>query len=233
MVGIMKAEIAVLIILIMALIFPALSSVCQNEACQNGLPEDKTSRLSIMSADTKRLEERINGALNDMLSQSGSAGVGKAGYSGSIPFSSKRSNPYDPGLSGISQSNDNTSINSSAANLSANNSSTSSPSINLSAADISAINSSAANISINSSKANGPATTAFAETPPALKPSTPGQGNSTGQQKIGSSSNSKFLGHYAISSSQHQMGKNDIDSSTFLSGSFSMEKAVKFQDRGI
>jgi hypothetical protein len=29
------------------------------------------------------------------------------------------------------------------------------------------------------------------------------------------------------------MGENNIDSSTFLSGSFSMEKAVKFQDIGI
>lgn len=210
----MKAEIAVLIILIMALIFPALSSVCQNEAGQNGLPEDKTSRLSIMSADTKRLEERINGALNDMLSKSGSAGGGKADYSGSIPSSSKISNPYDAELSGISQSKDNTSINSSAANASA-------------------INSSANNTSINSSATNGPATISSADNPPALNSPTPALDDSAGQQGMGSSSNAKFLGHYAITSSQHQMGKNDIDSSTFLAGSFSMEKSVKFQDIGI
>jgi hypothetical protein len=50
---------------------------------------------------------------------------------------------------------------------------------------------------------------------------------------MGAISSSKFNGYYGITSSQHQMGKNKIDSSTFLSGSFSMEKAVKFQDRGI
>ena len=54
-----------------------------------------------------------------------------------------------------------------------------------------------------------------------------------GEQGMGAISSSKFNGYYGITSSQHQMGKNKIDSSTFLSGSFSMEKAVKFQDRGI
>ncbi len=82
-------------------------------------------------------------------------------------------------------------------------------------------------------RANGPATIASAETSSCLEAINSGLDDSTGQQGIGSSSNSKFLGHYAITSSQHQMGKNDIDSSTFLSGSFSMEKSVKFQDRGI
>ncbi len=53
----MKAEIAVLIILIMALIFPALSSVCQNEAGQNGLPEDKTLQI----IDHERRHEEAGG----------------------------------------------------------------------------------------------------------------------------------------------------------------------------
>ena len=190
----MKAEIAVLAMLIMALVFPALSSVCQNEIGQNGFSEDQNSRLSIMSADTKRLEERMTGALADMIS--------------------KRSNPRDPELPGINQSNESTPINSSAANASA-------------------INSSATNASINSSATKVPTSIASADNPPALSSPTPALDDSAGQQGMGSSSNSRFLGNYGITSSQHQMGKSDIDSSTFLSGSFSMDKSVKFQDIGI
>lgn len=195
----MKAEIAVFIMLIAAFVFPALSSVCQNEAGQSGLPDDPNSRLSIMSADTKRLEERMNGALADMISQSG----GKGGYSGSIASNSKRSNPLD-----------NRSINSSFANLSAINSSPENRSI--------------ISLPVVVSAAEYPASNSSAPKSPI-----PAQGDSAGEQGIGAATNSKFNGYYGISSSQHQMGKNNIDSSTLLSGSFSMEKSVKFQDRGI
>ena len=214
----MKAEIAVLIMLIMALIFPALSSVWQNEIGQGGLAEHQNSRLSINSVDTKRLEERMTGALADMISQSDSANGGKGGYSGSITSRSNISDPFNPGFCNT--------------NLSGNSTSIAGTSINSSATNASAINITANSTSINSSAANASATLASAGNPSVPKSPTPAEGGSVGQQEIGSSSNSKFNGYYGIASSQHQMGKNNIDSSTFLSGSFSMEKSVKFQDRG-
>jgi len=216
----MKAENAVLFMLIMAPIFPALSSVCQNEIGQSVLPDDSNSRLSIMSVDTKRLEERMNGALADMISQS----VGKTGYSGSIASSPKRSNPLDEGLVTSDYADPvSSAINSSLANRSTNSS----------FANLSAINSSLANRSISPlpvavSAAEDPASNSSGPKSPI-----PAQGDSAGEQGLGAATNSKFNGYYGISSSQHQMGKNNIDSSTLLSGSFSLEKSVKFQDRGI
>ncbi len=206
----MKAEIAVLIMLIAAFTFPALSSVCRNEIGSSGLL-DPNSRLSIMSVDTKKLEERMNGALADMISLSGR----KGGYIGSIDSSSRKSNPLDEGLASSDRSLPGPSA------------------INSSAINSSAINSSSANRSINSSFANLSAADKSAINSSALELLIPAQGDSAGEQSIGAATNSKFNGYYGISSSQHQMGKNDIDSSTLLSGSFSMEKSVKFQDRGI
>jgi hypothetical protein len=215
MVRVMKAEIAVLIMIILTIVFPVLSSPSQNEDGQDGLAGYETSRLSIMSADTKRLEERMAGALVDMMSKSQSAAEGKGGNGDSISSGLNRSNPLNPELPGTNQS---------AAGISV---------LNASIASISALNLSTTNASINSSASNGSATDAFAGNQSRLNSSIPAPGGSTGNQGIGSSSNAKFDGYYGIKSSQHQMGKNNIDSSTFLSGSFSMEKAVKFQDIGI
>ncbi len=197
----MKAEIAVLIMLIIVLIFPGLSSVCLERDGPEGLADHQSSRLLIMSVDAKRLEERMNGALRDMVSQ-------------------------DLMMSRLKHSNASTSHDSSApnaTNVSAINSSTIGTSIK----------SSVSNTSINSSANNISTTIASPKNPSALKSPTLAEGGMTGQQGMGASTNSRFNGYYGISSSQHQMGKNDIDSSTFLSGSFSMEKSVKFQDIGI
>ena len=215
MVRVMKAEIAVLIMMILTIVFPVLSSPSQNEDGQDGLAGYESSRLSIMSADTKRLEERMAGALVDMMSKSQSAGEGKGGDVDSIRSGLNRSNPLNPELPGTNQSAAGTSV------------------LNSSIANISALNLSTTNASINSSATNGSAMDAFAVNQSVLNSSIPVQGGSTGNQGIGSSSNAKFDGYYGIKSSQHQMGKNNIDSSTFLSGSFSMDKAVKFQDIGI
>jgi hypothetical protein len=215
MVRVMKAEIAVLIMIILTIVFPVLSSPSQNEDGQDGLAGYESSRLSIMSLDTKRLEERMAGALVDMMSKSQSDGEGKGSNGDSISSGLKGSNPLNPELPGTNHSVAGTSV------------------LNSSIANISALNFSTTNASINSSATNGSATDAFAGNQSGLNSSIPAPGGSTGNQGIGSSSNAKFDGYYGIKSSQHQMGKNNIDSSTFLSGSFSMEKAVKFQDIGI
>jgi hypothetical protein len=50
---------------------------------------------------------------------------------------------------------------------------------------------------------------------------------------VGSSSNGSFNGYYGMTASRHEIGKSGIDSHMFLKGTFEMDKAVKFQDRGI
>ena len=50
---------------------------------------------------------------------------------------------------------------------------------------------------------------------------------------IESNSKANFKGYYGITASQHEIGKNNIDSRTFLSGTFALDKSVKFQDRGV
>lgn len=52
-------------------------------------------------------------------------------------------------------------------------------------------------------------------------------------QNVGSSSKGKFNGYYGMTASRHEMGKSCINSHTFLSGTFEMDKTVKFQDQGI
>jgi len=141
--------------------------------------------------------------------------VGNGGNGDSISSGQKIANPPNPELPGTNQSAAGTSV------------------LNSSIANISILNLSTTNASINSSATNGSAIDAFAGNQSRLNSSIPVPGGSTGNQGIGSSSNAKFDGYYGIKSSQHQMGKNNIDSSTVLSGSFSMEKAVKFQDIGI
>ncbi len=59
-------------------------------------------------------------------------------------------------------------------------------------------------------------------------------GNSpAGPQNAGSSSKGKFNGYYGITASRHEIGKSGINSHMFLSGTFEMDKTVKFQDQGI
>ena len=52
-------------------------------------------------------------------------------------------------------------------------------------------------------------------------------------QNVGSSSKGKFNGYYGMTASRHEMGKSGINSHMFLSGTFEMDKAVKFQDQGM
>jgi hypothetical protein len=58
--------------------------------------------------------------------------------------------------------------------------------------------------------------------------------NSTkGLQNVGASSRGSFDGYYGMTASRHEMGKSGVNSRMFLSGTFEMDKSVKFQDRGI
>lgn len=219
----MKAKIAVLVMLMVAFILLALSSFAQS---QSGLSGYEDSRLSTMSSDTKRLEERMREALNDMMSQSQSKESGKGRYGGLTNTSPKITIPLDSKSSASNLNSTNASaINSSAAKRSA---------INSSKTNASVISSSAANKpAIHPSATNRSAIMATTNTSSVPESSNHSQESLIGPQEIGSRSNSKFNGYYGITSSQHQMGKNDIDSRISLSGSFSLDKSVKFQDIGI
>jgi hypothetical protein len=52
-------------------------------------------------------------------------------------------------------------------------------------------------------------------------------------QNVGSSSEGRFKGYYGMTASRHEIGKSGINSHTFLSGNFEMDKTVKFQDQGM
>ena len=101
-----------------------------------------------------------------------------------------------------------------------NTSTTNSSCANSSAANSSSINSSRANLPDGSDneKASGGDLAA----------------NSTADPNgIETNSKANFKGYYGITASQHEMGKNDIDSRMLLSGTFALDKSVKFQDRGV
>ncbi|MFZ2472391.1 MAG: hypothetical protein WAW52_10675 [Methanothrix sp.] len=57
--------------------------------------------------------------------------------------------------------------------------------------------------------------------------------SSAGMQNVGTSSKGSWSGHYGMTASRHEIGKSDINSRMFLSGTFEMDNAVKFQDRGV
>jgi hypothetical protein len=119
--------------------------------------------------------------------------------------------------------------------LLANSLNSSGPTINAtnsSAMNSSALNSSAASLPADNGNrlASGPASGSDGKTSPKGTLNESGSANPEG---IVANSRANFKGYYGITASQHEMGKNDIDSRTFLSGTFSMDKSVKFQDRGI
>ncbi|HEX7445043.1 MAG TPA: hypothetical protein VF300_01510 [Methanothrix sp.] len=103
----------------------------------------------------------------------------------------------------------------------------------------STMNSSRANSSsTNSSRANLPASSGKALEPDGSDNGMASGGTLAGNSTVdpnGIESNSKanFKGYYGITASQHEMGKNDIDSRMLLSGTFALDKSVKFQDRGV
>jgi hypothetical protein len=110
---------------------------------------------------------------------------------------------------------------------------------NTSAINSSFTNSSLANSSsINTSPANLPGSRSNALESDGLDNETASGGTLTGNSSadrggIESDSKANFKGYYGITASQHEMGKNNIDSRTFLSGTFALDKSVKFQDRGV
>lgn len=106
--------------------------------------------------------------------------------------------------------------------------------INITAINVTATNSSA----VNSSEINSTTTNASAEDAPASKSEVnPGtvsfSGNSSvSPHEVGSDSKASFNGFWGMEANQRGIGKSGINSKTYLSGDFEVDKTVQFQDRG-
>lgn len=114
--------------------------------------------------------------------------------------------------------------NSSAMNLTANNSSSINSSV-LSSADI--------------NLTDGSQTNGVSAAGAAVSMSNGGSGassisgnSSASPQEVGSNSKASFNGYWGMEAKQGGIGKSDINSRTFLSGGFEVDKTVQFQDRG-
>jgi hypothetical protein len=188
----MKGAILVLIILMCAVFFPALAGG-QNAKSITGI---ENSRALATDADTKKVEEKMNKALNEFIVH---------------------------GLALIDRRN------ASKVSLVSNTSAINSSFTNSSSANSSSTNSSMANLPVSSSRA------LESEGSDNEKASggTLTENSSADPKGIESNSKANFKGYYGITASQHEIGKNNIDSKTFLSGTFALDKSVKFQDRGV
>ena len=188
----MKGAILVLIILMCAVFFPALAGG-QNAKSITGI---ENSRALATDADTKKVEEKMNKALNEFIVHG-------------LALIDRRN------ASKVSLVSNTSAINSSFTNSSlANSSSTNSSMANLPVSR----NIAPAPIGSDNEKASGGTLT---------------ENSSADPKGIESNSKANFKGYYGITASQHEIGKNNIDSKTFLSGTFALDKSVKFQDRGI
>ncbi|HSD57727.1 MAG TPA: hypothetical protein VLB04_06055 [Methanotrichaceae archaeon] len=96
--------------------------------------------------------------------------------------------------------------------------------INSSTINLSAINSTANSTSIESDPSSDAIDGSGAVTISGSSSASP--------QEVGSNSKANFNGFWGMEASQKGTGKNGINSRTFLSGGFEVDKTVKFQDRG-
>jgi hypothetical protein len=188
----MKGAILVLIILMSAVFFSALASG-QNALSITGT---ENSRATAKDADTKKIEERMNKALNEFIVH-GLALIDRRNASKVSPLT--RASAINSSFTNSSRANS-SSINSSMANLPVSRSIAPAP-----------------DGSVNEKASGGTLT----------------ENSSNDPRGIESNSKANFKGYYGITATQHEMGKNNIDSKTFLSGTFALDKSVKFQDRGV
>ena len=188
----MKGAILVLIILMSAVFFSALASG-QNAKSITGY---ENSRAAAKDADTKKIEERMNKALNEFIVH-GLALIDRRNASKVSPLT--RASAINSSFTNSSRANS-SSINSSVANLPVSR--------NIAPAPDGSVNEKASGGTLTENSSNDP-------------------------RGIESNSKANFKGYYGITATQHEMGKNNIDSKTFLSGTFALDKSVKFQDRGV
>jgi hypothetical protein len=111
--------------------------------------------------------------------------------------------------------------------------------INKTATNSSAVNSTVINsTTINSTDDNSTTINASAEDAATLKSAgdsgavSLSGSSSVSPHEVGSSSKANFNGFWGMEANQEGIGKSGINSKTFLSGDFEVDKTVQFQDRG-
>lgn len=116
--------------------------------------------------------------------------------------------------------NDSTAINSPAVNLTAINST----SVNSTASNLTEINTTSLNASANAGDSmeveGGSGAVSLSGS------------SSASSQGVASESKASMKGFWGMEANQKGIGKSDINSKTYLSGDFDVDKTVKFQDRG-
>jgi hypothetical protein len=188
----MKGAILVLIMLMSAVLFAALAGG-QNALSITGY---ENSRAPATNVDTKKVEEKMNKALNEFIIH-GLALIDKR--NASKPLLVSNTSTINSSFTKSSPANS-SSLNSSLANL-----------------PVAGVIAPAQDGSDNKMASGG----------------TLSENSSNDPRGIESNSKTNFNGYYGITASKHEIGKNDIDSRTFLSGTFALDKSVKFQDRGV
>ena len=213
MVGKMRWEIAVLLMIIMAVLLPLAEAYGRSDsAAVPGVGES----IFPPGSDAKKLQDKIAGALASLKTmKSGSAAEPGKAESGGANTGSSEADEIDPGASRNESGQVNESSGMGGIGINVNGSMDE-----------------GLNESINGTSGSSPQGSKDAGFSP-INGSSLDMSGTAGQQGVAASSSGSFKGFYGMTASRHEIGKSGIDSSMFLSGSFSMDKSVKFQDQGI
>lgn len=202
-------EVAVLLMIIVAVLLPMAEAYgISDSAVVPGAGES----IFPSGSDAKKLQDKISGALASLKTmKSGSA----AGSGGAEPGRANTGSLETEKIDSKAGKNE---------TVQANNSS--------SEGDIGINVNGSMDEGLNGTVGNQPPGSIDASFSP-INGSSLDMSGAAGQQGVTASTAGSFKGFYGMTASRHEIGKSGIDSSMFLSGSFSMDKSVKFQDQGI
>lgn len=230
----MKGVIVVLFMIVAATALLS-SAASSSESDSTGIFGPHGSVFFSPGTDTKKIEDKMAEALTKLDFWKKARAEEKNEPLTIEPDDANSSNSF-PGNLALNNStavnsilNDSNSSNETLDNIGINDTISNNTSINSSLNNSSLLNSSAAQATgANDDRLES--NEAMPRTPAELNANT---NSSAVPQNVGSSSKGNFKGFYGMTASRHEMGKSGIDSSMFLSGTFEMDKTVKFQDQGI
>jgi len=234
MVGIMKRVIVVLFMIVTATALLSMAASSSKFDSTGILGPDRSVFFS-PGTDTKKIEDKMAEALTRLDFWKKARAEEKSEPLTIEPNDANSSNSF-PGNLAL---NNSTAVNSTLNNPNSSNETLDNISINDTISNNTSINSSLNNSSLlNSSAAQAAGANDDRLKSNEAMPGEPAESNaltnsSAVPQNVGSSSKGNFKGFYGMTASRHEMGKSGIDSSMFLSGTFEMDKTVKFQDQGI
>lgn len=211
------------------------SSLGSSADAIRGSPEPYLAANNLSTFDASLLNSTINSTGRNMTSISSSL-LNNSALNANINLTEvnltednlSASYPAAMNLAPNSTELNRTSINSSLLNNSALNANINSTEVNLTD-NLSALYPAAMDLALNSTALNLSANNSSGS----KKVDSTQSGQNIATQQIGDCVSGAVNGFWGIQSSQHQMGRNDINSKTFLSGGFEVDKSVKFSDRGV